>query len=75
MVCLFLVLTTGMFFNKVNQAESLDCNPAPLRRDGVVVKGAVQRYEVPDALPILGASERVVQHCDLSVTTSGGQAL
>jgi len=23
-VCLFLVLTTGKFFNKVNQAESLD---------------------------------------------------
>ena len=24
----FLVLTTGMLFNKVNQAESLDCNLA-----------------------------------------------
>ncbi|WP_460590034.1 hypothetical protein, partial [Haliea atlantica] len=26
--CLHLVFTTGLFFNKVNQAESLDCSLA-----------------------------------------------
>jgi hypothetical protein len=28
-VCLVLVLATGKFFNKVDQAESLDCCLAP----------------------------------------------
>ena len=68
--CLNLVLTTGLFFNKVNQAESLDCNLALCRLyDG----GWRERFKDKKFwMRCNQAYPRVVQHCDLSVTTSGG---
>ena len=62
-----------MFFNKVDQAESLDCNLAlcPLGRgDGsdLMIESSGDGFQFPVA-------KRVVQHCDLSVTTSGGCVL
>ena len=69
LVCLFLVLTTGKFFNKVNQADSENCNVALTPLGGCDTsdfwnKSSGYAYSIR-RIP----NKRVVtKNCDLSVT-------
>jgi len=72
-----LVLATGKFFNKVDQAESLDCYSA-LWRVLAPGEGYDPRINCSGGggfqFPVATMSCNV-KHCDLSVTTSGGHTL
>ena len=65
-----LVSTTGKFFNKVNQAESLRRHKAPCGIGELCVSKINCSVVAGFNSPLL--QRVVIQHCDLSVTTSGG---
>ena len=66
---LFLVFTTGLFFNKVNQAESVNDNLALLSTFVLGGdKSCLWIKKVQGALFNSAHPKRVVNNCDLSVT-------
>ena len=67
-----LVSTTRVFFNKVNQAESLNQQPAVEFCFAAGDDSVIKKFPSAVSIPVLGTS---CTHCDLSVTTSGGCSL